>query len=218
MDKESIIQRPPKIYLDTNHLIYITKVRKDQELPEGLSEEHYKDLDECIKSYCGLIFNPVATMDWVGGKATTQSTNEIAVIFDSATLKYTMPLTDELVYIGELLEQCHKLNKGIQVPDLPPLPQILSNNSIILSPLNILVNQVPDYLEEDKLKQLKQDGKIPIEIPVFSAGKWVQQIFNQMQNNPEKYQSRIDNFMRRFNYDIEHRDEYFRDCNYHRLE
>lgn len=206
-----MILKPPKLYLDTNHLIYIARMQREQKLPEGQSKEICKHLDECVRSYCGLIFNPTATMDWVGGKATTQSISKIAAVIDSANLKYIMPESDRLVYTYEVLEQFHKQEPSIDVPDLPPIPQIISDNCTIRSSLGILANRVSDYLEENQNEKIKKQGGLPIEIPVLSAGEWGKKIFDQRQKNPGDYQKRIDDFKAQLNYDIQNKDVYFSD-------
>jgi len=216
--KFDVIQRPPKIYLDTNHLINIADVRKGKKLPPGQSEGCYRRLDDCIRSYCGLIFNPIATMDWVGGKASTQSISEIAAVVDSANLKYVALDADFFVYTREILDQCRKQNPSIHVPDLPPILQNVSDNSTILSPLHIIMNHVSEYLEKSLTEAIEEQGGLPNEIPVFTVVEWVNEIFKQRLQNPKNYQSRTDSFIKRFNYDIEHKDEYFRNPNHHRLE
>ncbi len=210
-NKLTIIHRPPKIYLDTCHLIYITKVRKGAKL-KGLSEKDYERLDECIKSCCGLIFNPAQTMDWIKGKATEQSINEIAAVIDSAKLKYTMPTEVLGVCTQETLLQCKKQNPDIRIPDLPPIIQNISDNCTFRSSLSILTNQVPGYTKM-KLPQ----GGLPEEIPVSTAAEWVEKIFKKEQNT-RCYQKRRSHFMKRFNYDIEHKDKYFENPKFHRIE
>ena len=78
MDKDTIIQRPPKIYLDTRDLINIAKVRKGEKPQPLESEENYRNIDKCIKSYGCLIFNPYAALEWVEGNATIDSARGIA--------------------------------------------------------------------------------------------------------------------------------------------
>jgi len=206
-----LIQRPPKIYLDTNHLIYIATVRSGQRLPNGLSAEVYKKLDEYIKSYCGLIFNPIATMDWIDGKATLQSASDIASVIDSALFKYTMPETVELIYVHEILDECRKQNPNIKVPELPPILQSISDNSTITSALLILANQVPDYLERNKMEQLQHVENNQTKVRVFSVRQWVEGILQRKISYPEDYQNRKDDFKIRFKYDIQHKDEYLSD-------
>lgn len=211
-----VIRRPPKIYLDTNHLINITRVRKCQGVQLGQSHEEYRRIDECIKSYCGLIFNPVATMDWVGGRATLQDISEIAAVIDSANLKYTMPESDHFVYTYEVLEQCRKQDPSIQVPDLPPILQNISDNNTIRSPFGILVNQVQDYPCVERNERIQEDGGLATEEPVFTVQEWAKGIFEQRKANPQDYNKRIDDFKNQLAYDIRNRDTYFRDSKQYR--
>ena len=150
-------------------MIYIATVRKGQKLPEGQSEDVYKRLDKFIRSYCGLIFNPVATMDWVNGNATMQSVSSLAEVIDSAFLRYIMPEPNNLVFTYEILKQCQERDLKIQVLDLPPIPQTISDNSSIRSPLGILVNQVPGYLDKEQAEKIRKVGEFPTEVPFKTA-------------------------------------------------
>jgi hypothetical protein len=209
MDKDKIIQRLPKIYLDTRDLINIAKVRKGEKPQPPESEENYCNIDKCIKSYGCLIFNPYATLEWVEGNATIDSARWIAAVVDSAKVKYKFE-ADYIVYTREILDQCHQKDQSIRVPDFPIL-QKLSGNESFFSVLGYLATRVPDYLEEEKLERFKQDGKIPIDIPVFSVREWVEETLNWKENNPKSYQGRVDDFKLSLLEDITRKDEYFND-------
>ena len=206
----NVIQRPPKIYLDTNHLINIANVRKRREPQPGRSDEEYRRIDEYIKSYCGLIFNPYAALDWVERNATEESASEIAAVVDSAKLKYHLE-ADYLVYTREVLDQCCKQDHKLKVPALPPVFQNISDNSTFLSSLCTLATQVPDYLEESQLERFQQNGHIPVEIPIVSVREWVTETLNWKEKNPDTYQERIDGFRASLSEDIARKDEYFSD-------
>jgi hypothetical protein len=209
MDNEKIIQRPPRIYLDTNHLINIAKVRKGNKPQPASSEEDYRNIDKFIKSCGCLIFNPYAALEWVEGRATIDSAREIAAVVDSAKVKYVFE-ADYIVYTREILDQCHQQGQDIRIPDFPIL-QKLSDNESISSVLGILATKVPDYLEEDKLERFKQNGKIPIDIPVVSVREWVEETLNWKEKNPKTYQGRVDDFKSSLLEDINRKDEYFND-------
>jgi hypothetical protein len=207
--KFDVIQRPPKIYLDTNYLINIAKIRKGEKLQEGQSEGEYNCLDGFIRSYCGLIFNLAALLEWVEGGATVESAREITAVVDSANLKYFFE-ADYLVYTREVLDQCHEQNPDIQVPDFP-IFQNLSNNSTLCSARGILANQVPDYLEEDEFGQLEKKEGTPTEVEIGSIQQWVEETINWRRRNPETYQERIAGFKAPLSEDIARKDEYFHD-------
>ena len=207
--KFDVIQRPPKIYLDTNHLIYITKVRKGEELPEGLSENDYKRLDYYIKSCCGFIFNLYATLEWVEGNATKESASGIAAVVDSAQVKYMIEADYLGGYTKEVLAQCQKQKADIRIPNLPPVFQNISDNNVFQSTLGILVRDIPDYLEKDKLKQIQRKGELPITVPALSAGEWTKETFIWKQKNEKIYQERVAGFIDSLSEDIARKDEYF---------
>lgn len=184
-------------------------MRRGQELPPGQSEEAYNRIDERIKLYCGLIFNQAATLEWVEGKATAESAREIAAVVDSANLKYVLK-ADYLVYTWEVLDLCHKQNPNIQVPDLP-IFQNLSNNIILCSARGILVNQVPDYLEENELGQLEKKEGTPTKVPIVSVRQWVEETLKWKHKNPEPYQEIKNAFKASLSEDIAQKVEYFND-------
>jgi len=205
-----IIQRPPKIYLDANHLINIVRVRKGETLPQGQSADEYRCIEKYLRSYCGLIFNLSAALEWVEGRATAESAREIAAVVDSAKLKYILE-ADYLVYTREALDQCRDQNPNIRVPDFPVL-QNLSDSSTLSSALGILISQVPDYLEDNRRAQVEERMPFPTKVPVFSAQQWAENTLNWKQKNPETFQKRIDGFRDSLSEDIEKRAEYFSDC------
>mgnify|MGYP001035773069 CR=1 FL=1 len=207
--KFDVIQRPPKIYLDTNHLINIAKVRKGQQLQSSQSEDDYRCIDECVKSYCGLIFNPYAALEWVEGNATEETASDIAAVVDSAQVKYMIDADYLGVYTQEVLAQCQKQKSDIHVPDLPPVLQNISDNSTFQSTLGILVRDVPDYLEKDKLEKIQKKGELPITVPALSAGEWTRETFKWKQTNKKIYQERVAGFIDSLSEDIARQDEYF---------
>jgi len=206
--KVDVIQRPPKIYLDTNHLINIAKVRKGQQSQPSHSEDDYRRIDECIKSFCGLIFNPYAALEWVDGNATEESASDIASVVDSGRIKYMIE-ADYLVYTQEVLAQCQKQKSDIRMPNLPPVLQNISDNSTFQSTLGILIRDVPDYLEKNKLEQIQRKGKLPITVPALSAGEWTKETFKWKEANEKIYQERVAGFKDSLSEDIARQDEYF---------
>jgi len=206
--KFDFIQRPPKIYLDTNHLINIAKIRKGEKLQEGQSEGEYNCLDGFIRSCCGLIFNPYAALEWVEGNATKESASGIAAVVDSAQVKYIIG-ADYLVYTQEILAQCQKQKPDVHLPELPPVLQNISDNSTFQSTLGILVRDVPGYIKKDKLQQIQRKGKLPITVPALSVGEWAKETFRWKQNNIKIYQDRVVDFCASMSEDIAQKDEYF---------
>jgi len=208
MDKEIIIERPPKIYLDTRDLINIAEVRKGNKPQPPESEENYCNIDKCIKSYGCPIFNPYSTLEWVEGNATKESARGIAAVVDSAKVKYIID-SDYIVYTSEVLEQCQKQVSNIKLPNLPPVLQNISDNNTFRSALGILWDCVPDYLQKEKLEQIKKKGSYPVTVSIFSAQQWTEETFNWKQRNKELYQERIKGFKDSLSEDIESQDEYF---------
>jgi hypothetical protein len=203
------IIRPPKIYIDTNHLINISSLRQGRNLPPGQSVEAYSFVDKCIAQHFGIIFNPFASLEWVEGKATEESAKEIASVIDSAKLKYQFE-QDTFVYTREVLDACKTQEPGIRVPQFD-IMHLLSDGGSYEAAYGILASQVPDYFEEQDLPDSIKDAKsVPIEIPIASAKEWVKETFLWKERNPERYRGRVERFKAALWEDIERADEYFR--------
>jgi hypothetical protein len=171
-----------------------------------LSEDAYRYIDNGIKTYYGIIFNPSATLEWIEGGATLASANQIAAVIDSAKLKYVLE-ADTFVYTREILDQCHQQDLNIQVPDFPILEN-LSDNSVLSSAVGILAN-IPDYLEENQRERFEKQMPFPTKVPTFSAQMWVDETFKWKQKNPKICQERIDGFNAALSEDIKRQNEYF---------
>jgi len=199
----SQIARPPKLYIDTNHLINIGKVRRNEKLPPKQSAEAYRFLDRCITEHCGVIFNPFAPIEWTEGNATEQSARQIAAVIDSAQLVYQLEM-DQFVYLSEVLCECKRLDPSLQIPELPKT-QLLEPAGIFRSTHAVLARSVPDYFDS-----AKDPNAIPVDIPVGSVREYVKTTLKLEQENPGRYNDRIEGWKASMLYDIRHKDEYFR--------
>jgi hypothetical protein len=181
-------------------------LRRGEALPNGQSEEAYRRIDEGIKSYCGLVFNPYAALEWVEGMATRETAAQIAAVVDSAKLKYMIE-ADTFVFTREVLDECRRHNTGIKVPDFPAL-QNLSDSDELISVIGVLATQVPGYLDKEQIERVPK-GEIPTKIPAYPVEEWVKQTFLWKEKNRKTYQERIDGFKAGMTEDIERKDEYF---------
>jgi len=197
------IARPPKLYIDTNHLINIGKVRRSEELPRGQSAEAYRFLDRCIREHYGVILNPFAPIEWTEGNATEQSASQIAAVIDSAKLVYQLEM-DQIVYLSEVLCECQRLDPSLHIPDLPKM-QSLTPGGIFRSTHAVLARSVPGYFDS-----VKDPKAIPENIPVESVNEYVKTTLKLEQENPGRYNERIEGWKASMSYDIRHKDEYFR--------
>ena len=189
-------------------------MRRGQPLPNAQSDEAYRRIDECIKSYCGLVFNPYAALEWVEGKATAESAGQIAAVVDSAKLKYMIE-ADCFVFTREVLDECRRHNTGIKVPDFSAL-QNLSDSDELISVVGVLATQVSGYFDKEQTERVPKEG-IPTKFPARSVQEWVKQTFLWKDKNPELYQKRIDGFKAGMTEDIDRKNEYFKDREAYRL-
>lgn len=215
--ESSIIERPPKLYIDTNHLINIANLRYGRKLPPGQSKEAYTFVDNCIKQHYGIIFNPSAPLEWVEGKATEESAKEIAAVIDSAKLKYQFE-QDSFIYAKELLYECHRQDPSIKIPKLPVM-HLLSDGGSYEPAYGLLAHQVPDYFREGELPHGVKDAKsVPKQVLVASVREHVKEAFLWKERNPELYRERVEGFKDALSDDIERANEYFKSPKRHRIE
>lgn len=216
-EQASQILRPPKLYIDTNHLINIANVRDGRKLSTGQSSEAYSFIDKRIHQHFGVIFNPFAPLEWVEGKATEESANQIAAVIDSAKLKYQLE-EDSFVYTAEVLNECHQRDSSISVPKLP-IMHLLSDGGSFKPAIGTLSKQVPDYFQGCKLLPSVKDAKaIPTEVPICSARRYVAETFRFKDQYPERYKERVEGYKAALQYDIEHADVFFNSRKYFIIE
>lgn len=184
-----MITVPPKLYLDTCHLVNITRIREGSSL--GSSEKYRKDyvyITKCIRDgMCTLVFNPYAPLEWVEGKATEESALQIAKIFDQAKCIYQSE-ADTHIYASELLMQCKKIDPVISFPDLHVMHYLERSGSY--TPVHTIIAQnVPDYDFGQKDR-----SKFPDKVPVVSISEHVIESFRLAERNPKLYQRRGSDF------------------------
>jgi len=193
--------------LDTNHLINISKVRNNKQLPDGQSVESYTYIDNCIKSWCGLIFNHISPIEWLEGAATLESAEKIAAVIESAKLKYLLT-PDYLIFTREILDECLRINPTLKVPKYPVF-QSLHNKQTFKSPLGIVANEIKNYFTKQEVKRLGLPDFIPIDVPVISISKFLQETIKCKYRKPNITQERINGFKAALLEDIKRKDEYF---------
>jgi len=210
-----MILKPPKLYLDTNHLIYISMVRRGEKLPDGLSVDAYQYLDDCIKSWCGIVFNLQSPIEWLDGSATMEGAGKIAAVIDSARLKYLLE-SDQLIYTREILDECLRINPNLKIPKFPTL-QPLQDKQTIPSSLGIIVKEVPGYFTKQELEK-HGNPQFPVEIAIISASECPTKALNFRQQESKEFQKRDERFKRSMMRDINGMDEYFNNPEYYQLE
>jgi hypothetical protein len=204
------IVRPPKLFLDTNHLINIAKLRKSQSLPPQQSFDAYSLIDQCIAQHFGLVFLQAASLDWVDGDATEDSAREIAQVLDSAKLQYLFE-SDTLVYLREILDECHRLHPGLNVPDFNILHLLSDGGSYEPAELKI-ADLVPDYFCEGAQQAFSKLVKTGVtRVPIASVQTHVKETILWKQRNPEIYKKRVKGFKEMLSEDIEGCKEYLAD-------
>lgn len=185
---------PPKIYLDTNHLIGITKAR------ESRAATAYSSLDRYLRNGCvGIIFSPAAPFDWVDGKATIESAKEIAEVVDSARLQYEIE-TDSFVFLYEIQAELRRLEPGIRLPDFEVL-LLRDVNKAVPRALPVLKNLVPGFFDPGDLRD--PEFEYPKEIPFSTVAEHVERAYLCKTERPTVYQERVDGHKAAYQHDLE---------------
>jgi hypothetical protein len=204
------IVRPPRLFLDTNHLINIAKLRKGQPLPRGQSPDAYSLIDRCIALHFGLIFLQAAPLDWVDGNATEDSAREIAQVVDSAKLRYFFE-SDTSVYLREILDECQRLHPEVKVPQFDILHLMSDGGSYEPAELE-LAKLVPDYFHEGAQQAFSELVESAMtHVPVTSAQARVTEAFLWKERDPETYKKRVKGFKEMLSEDIEGCGKYLAD-------
>jgi hypothetical protein len=202
------IVRPPRLFLDTNHLINIARLRKGKSLPRGQSPEAYSLIDQRIAEHFGMVFLPSAALDWVDGNATEDSAREIAQVLDSAKLRYLFE-SDTSVYLREVLDECHRLHPELNVPQFDVLHLVSDGEDYEPSELK-LATRVPDYLSKDAQQAFAKLIKAGItHVPNPSVQTHVEETIRWKQRHLEAYKKRVKGFKEMLSEDIEGAKEYF---------
>ncbi len=206
----NLIMSPPRIFLDTNHLINITRIRRGLPLGAGQSSESYAFIDQCFAQHYGIVFSEWAPLDWVDGNATESSVCEIAQVIDSARLKYLLEV-DQSIYLREVLNECKCSYPELMVPQFECL-HVMSNGGsyepAMLKIAHLIPEHFPDCVQES-WGALIEDGMT--HMPIISVKEHVKNALLWKRDNLEKYRERVAGFKDSLSEDIEHQAEYFAD-------
>ena len=181
---------PPKLYLDTNHLCSITKVRSGRHsvLPPKFQDAYAVLNSLIVQGRVGLIFQMMAALEWVGGDATLDSAYEIADVFETAPLSYQVE-GDTFVFTAELLNECHRLQPFLKVPQFDVFWS--RGASTVIQPAIFVLSKVaPDvfHLSDATISPTTlPHGNVPVRLAVERA-------FNLKSNDPKLYLERIEGF------------------------
>lgn len=185
---------PPKIYLDTNHLINITKARR------CASTGAYSILDGYLRSGCvGIIFSPAAALDWVDGKATVEKAKELAEVVDSARLQYEIE-KDSFVFLHEIQAELRRIEPSIRLPAFDVF-FVRDITKAARRALPVLKNNVPGFFEPGEL--LHPDVELPHDIEFATAAEHVERAYICKTERPAVYQERVDGHKAAYYRDID---------------
>ena len=193
------ILKPLKLYLDTNHLINIAKVRKGTSIPDEVRPA-YLAIDECIRNrHVGVIFEPAMTLEWVDGNATLESAYEIADVIESAKLQYEIEI-DTFVYLHEVLCELKRLDSSLCLPEYEIMHVRIADKSVRRA-LGVLRSSVPEFFDEGEL--LPGSESLPIDVP-FSPVRWhVERSWKFKHERNAAFRERVDGHAAAYEQDLD---------------
>ena len=193
------ILKPPKLYLDTNHLINIVKVRKGISIRDEVRPA-YLAIDDCIRNrHVGVIFEPAMALEWVDGNATLESAYEIADVIESAKLQYEIEI-DTFVYLHEVLCELKRLDSSLCLPEYEIMHVRIADKSVRRA-LAVLRSSVPEFFDEGEL--LPRRESLPIEVPFRSVREYVDQSWRFKHEHDAIFRERVDGHAAAYEQDLE---------------
>jgi hypothetical protein len=187
-----LIATPPKLYLDTGHIVNLARLRKGNLRAD--QTEAYGELNGLIRErHVGIIFNAAAPLEWVDGNATEDSARELARVIQSARLHYCFS-GDQFAYLQEVLVECKRISPFLTVPDLPILQPMVQGQPI-RAHLGYLAKRVPGYIDAEVVDgDLTRIEKLPESLIFPDMETIAVEAFRYRIRRPNMLQERVDGF------------------------
>lgn len=200
--------RPARLFLDTNHLINIERLRSGaQRTRTSKYDDAYLKLNARLSTGAvAFMFHLHAPLEWIDGKATEQSARDIAQVVDSFPLQYQCDL-DQFIWIREVLDECKRMTPALQVPDFPVLR--FRNNRGLRPNIFVILNRcVPGFFADAAFPEIGHTAQFIAQIetshecvPFESAGECVERALNLKSKWPDTYRERVAGYRAAFEVD-----------------
>ncbi len=185
-----LILEPPKLYLDTCHLVNIANLRKGKFLGTEERRSAYAQIDTYIQDrHFGIVFNAAAPFEWVDGDATLETAMEIANVVESAKLQYEID-ADHFVYLHEILRELRRLDGSLNLPVFEVF-HVRDLNGTAKRALGVLAREVPDYFEGYDLPDLSLLAE-NLDVPFGEVREHVERAWKRKQERPDILQERVE--------------------------
>jgi hypothetical protein len=197
---------PPMVYLDTNHLINISRLRAGA-ISSIAHVDSYRQLDLLIRQgRVAIVFSQAAPLDWVDKRADKQSAERIAAIVDSAQVVYVYE-NDYCLLVAEAIGQLRILRPDIDWPQLPKLQAYRVGHSVV-SVSNQVQRLIPiHWAMLSGNKSYSDENNLPAEYPAVSARDMSAMAIRFRDQNPEIYAERVAGFRYAMARDVRIKDE-----------
>lgn len=194
-----MVAKPPRLFLDTSHLINISNLRLGKFLRRPQSADAYQRISDYITNYhFGLVFDPFSALEWVDKNATLETAIEIANVIDSAKLRYEFA-GDTFAYQAEIIAELRRIDSSLQLPDFDVIWPCEAGTYPRL-PIVELFKFNPELFGVEKENA---DGMPPPEKwKSISARVHVENAWKFKHRNPTAFRERVEG----------HRDAYLRDA------
>lgn len=193
------IVAPPKLYLDTNHLINIANACKGALIRDEVSKAYWAIGEHIRSGHVGLIFLPTMALEWVDGNATIESAVEIADMIDSAKLKYEFE-ADTFVYLHEVVRELKRLDASLCLPEYEIMHVRVIGKSARRA-MGVLRCSVPEFFDESE--SLSDSESMSVDVPFAPACMHVQQSWKFKHEKPAACRERVDGHIAAFTQDLD---------------
>ncbi len=191
---------PPKLYLDTNHLVNIAKARRGSKLPSEEFRPAYEQINSWVRGGAlGVVFSPAAVLDWIDGKATEESAKQLAAVIDSAQLQYEIE-PDVYVYLNEILSECRRSDPSISIPQIPVLHQRLIGETAERAQ-GVIGREVPGYFRGDTGSDYPSD--LPADVTFHKVTDFVDSALEFKARKRDVYNERVQGYQAALRKDME---------------
>jgi hypothetical protein len=107
------LARIPLLYLDTNHIIEIVRLRRGRSHQSMVRQDAYRRISQAVTGgYCRVLFNPASCMEWVDGNRPEKPWEELGEFFESAKLVAEVEVG--VAYTIELIERTREVIQGFE--------------------------------------------------------------------------------------------------------
>ncbi len=179
-----IVAIPARVFIDTNHLIYMAKIAAGQSLPPDLERRRlaYLSLTKMIhRGQITPLFYEVQAWEWLRDNPSLARAKKLAALLD-ASPQLMMVESDPTVFAAELLTEVGRLFPHLGIPDLPLVRHFS------------MTNPVATYLSKFRsvLRTIRRERAVETLSKPNSVTLFLELCFPEIRNGAHKWVNAID--------------------------